>query len=166
MDPKDTLCSWQSGTLSVAEIPGGSYLWTPGNYTTSAITIDTAVAGGIGTTRFRVIVTNSEGCSGTDSLDVTFKECTGIDDPANRFTYSVSPNPSNGEFDLRIHAPTRELVTWRIRSSGGQINLEEKDVIVFGSYIRHLDIRHLASGVYLLEIERETGIVSKKIIKL
>ncbi len=166
MDPKDTLCSWQSGTLSVEEIPGVTYLWTPGNYTTTSIIVDTAVAGGIGTTRFRVIATNSDGCSDTDSLDITFKDCTAIDDPTIHFSHSVSPNPSNGEFDIRIHTPGRELLTWRIRSSGGQIMMEEKDITINGSWVRHQDLRHLSSGIYFLEIERKHGKVTEKFIIL
>jgi len=164
VDPKDTLCSWQSGTLSVEEIPNISYLWTPGGYTTPSILIDTAVAGGIGTTRFKVIASNSDGCSTTDSVNVTFKDCTVIEDLLNHFSYSASPNPSNGEFDIRIHVPDREIISWNIRSSGNQVLLEEKDIAIQGSYIRHLDIRHLASGIYFLEIEREAGKVTEKII--
>ena len=174
-DPKDTLCSWQSGTLSTEQIPGASYLWTPGDFTTPSITIDTAVAGGIGTTRFRVIVTNSDGCSNTDSVDITFKDCTAINDLSSRFHFSVSPNPNRGEFNLQIYTPVREILSWRIRSSGGQILLEEKDVIVNGTFIRHLDIRNQApssrdlhfvstSGIYFLEIEREPETVTEKII--
>lgn len=164
VDPKDTLCSWQSGTLSVNEIPGGSYLWTPGGHTTPSITIDTAVAGGIGTTRFRVVVTNSAGCPASDSIDITFNDCAAIDQPEERFSFTVSPNPSRGEFNFTIHTPGREMLSWRIRSSESQIFIEEKDVIVNGTYIRHLDIRHLASGIYFLEIERESGSVTEKII--
>lgn len=163
VDPKDTLCSWQSGTLAVEPIPGASYLWTPGDLTTPSVLVDTTVTGGIGTTRFRVAVTIS-GCSGLDSTDITFRDCTAIDDPSSRFTYSVSPNPSDGEFDLRIHSPGSEILTWRIRSSGGQIFLEEKDIAVNGAYFRHLDVLHLASGIYFLEIQRESGKLTEKII--
>jgi len=164
VDPKDTLCSWQSGTLSVEAIPGGSYLWIPGNFTTPSITIDTTVAGGLGTTRFRVTVTNADGCSASDSVDITFNDCAAIDQPEAPFSFSVSPNPTNGEFDLRIHATGAELLSWRILSPGGQILLEEKNFLVQGSYIRNLDIRNLATGIYFLEIERESGTVTEKII--
>lgn len=166
VDPKDTLCSWQSGILAVEETPGATYLWTPGNFTSPTIAIDTSVAGGIGTTRFRVTVSNSNGCTASDSVDITFRDCTGVEDLINRFTCSVTPNPSGGEFDIRIHTPGREVLSWRIRSSGGQIMVEEKDITVHGLYLRHLDIRHLASGIYFLEIERGTGTHTEKIIVL
>jgi hypothetical protein len=164
VDPKDTLCSWQSGILSVEETPGATYLWTPGNFISPTIAIDTSVAGGIGTTRFRVTVSYSDGCTASDSVDITFRDCTAVEDLMNRFTYSVTPNPSGGEFDIRLHTPGREVLSWRIRSSGGQIMMEEKDITVHELYLRHLDIRHLASGIYFLEIERESGKVTEKII--
>ncbi|MFC2102157.1 T9SS type A sorting domain-containing protein [Bacteroidota bacterium] len=164
VDPKDTLCSWQSGTLSAESLPGLSYLWTPGGYTTPSIVIDSAVAGGIGTTWFNVTATNSDGCSAKDSVAITFKDCNAIDDPLNQFSYSVSPNPSKGEFDIRIHTTEREIISWRITSSAGLIIHEQQDLPVNGTFIRDLDIRHLASGIYFLEIEREGKKVVEKII--
>ncbi|MBE0648463.1 MAG: T9SS type A sorting domain-containing protein [Bacteroidales bacterium] len=164
VDPKDTLCSWQSGTLSTQLLPGLAYIWSPGGNTAPSIAIDTSVAGGIGTTWFKVTATNSEGCSTSDSVEITFKDCTAIDELADRFSYSVSPNPTSGEFDLRIHSPEREVLSFRILSSGSQVILEEKEVVVSGNVIRHLDIRHLASGIYFLEIDRRSGKTTEKII--
>lgn len=164
IDPKDTLCSWQSGILSTEYITGASYLWIPGGFTTSSIEIDLSVAGGLGTTTFKVIVTGSTGCTSTDSVNITFKDCTAIDDPMSRFGFTLSPNPSRGEVDFRIHSPDPEILSWRIRSSAGQILLEERDISVNGTYIRHLDIRHLASGIYFLEIVMEKETVTEKII--
>ncbi|TSA24697.1 MAG: hypothetical protein D4R67_11335 [Bacteroidetes bacterium] len=165
-DPKDTLCSWQTGTLSTEQISGASYRWTPGGFTTSSISIDTAVAGGLGTTRFTVTVTSEEGCSAGDSVDITFKDCTAIDDPANRFRVSVSPNPNRGEFDLQIYAPTLETLSWRILTSSGKIILEEADIPISGTCTRHVDIRDPASGIWFLEIERESGTLTEKIVIL
>jgi len=164
IDPKDTLCSWQSGILSTEFATGATYLWTPGGFTTPSIEIDTAVAGGLGTTTFNVVVTGSNGCTGIDSVDITFKDCTAIDDPSARFSYTISPNPSNGVFDLRIHIRERETITLRLRSTNNQILLEEKDIRVNETYIWHLDIRHLASGIYFLEIERKSETITEKII--
>ncbi len=164
IDPKDTLCSWQSGILSIEFTSGATYLWTPGEFTTPSIEIDTAVAGGLGTTTFNVVVTGSNGCTSADSVNITFKDCTAIDDMQRRFHITVSPNPSDGLFDLRIHAPKPEKITFRIRSASNIILAEERELPVNGTFIRHLDLRHLASGIYFLEIERESETITEKII--
>ena len=164
VDPKDTLCSWQSGILSTESFPGATYLWSPGGSTTSSIEVDTAVSGGLGTTTFNVIVTGSSGCTSTDSIPVTFRDCTAIDDPSNRFHISASPNPSNGKFNLRIYAPHREIISWRLTSSSGLTLLEEQHISLHGTYLHHVNIRHLASGIYFLEVKRDTETITEKII--
>ncbi|MFH1159510.1 MAG: hypothetical protein V1733_00995 [bacterium] len=175
VDPKDTLCSWQSGVLSTEPVLGASYLWSPGGFTTPSIGIDTAVAGGTGTTQFTVTVTGAEGCSNADTVYITFKDCTAMEDLQNRFRLTVAPNPSSGSFELRIHTPMPETVSLRIRTSMNVLLYEETGIYVNTDLIRHLDLRsrvpgisaslrHLASGIYFLEIEREGGIVTEKVV--
>ena len=64
------ICGGNSKTLNVGLGAGYSYLWS-NNSTTQIISID-SIGYGLGTHLFWVIVTNSNGCSTTDSIDVTF----------------------------------------------------------------------------------------------
>lgn len=163
-EPKDTLCSWQSGTLSTPDVAGGSWLWMPGNLNSREIIIDTAIAGGLGTTPFSVVVTGSNGCTSSDTLDITFNDCIALDELANPFWIRISPNPSNGDFSLRIHTSVPEIISWRLSSGNNQILLEEKDITISGDYTRQLDLKHLPRGLYLMEVERTEGVITEKVI--
>jgi gliding motility-associated-like protein len=61
--PDTTICFGDSATLSASG--GVSYVWTPGNDTTSTIIVYTPA-----TTWYYVTVTNFAGCSSTDSMQV------------------------------------------------------------------------------------------------
>jgi len=164
-DPKDTLCSWQTAELSTTPTAGASYLWTPGNFTTPAIAIDTAVTGGIGTTRFRLTVTGQEGCQALDSIDITFRDCTAINDFQNSFRFSISPNPTKGLTELLVSVPGTETLSWKLYNENNQLVMQEQQIRISGSITRMLDLRHLPSGIYVLEIQRGEEISTVKIIR-
>jgi hypothetical protein len=171
IEPKDTLCAGQTAILSTDSIEGAAYLWTPGGFTTPVIGVDTSITGGTGTTMFNVVVTSGPGCSNTDSAYITFKDCTGIDERANRFQVSVTPNPSNGIFTVRIHAPVPENVTLRLRNSTNSILFEETGIRIYSDYARPFNPdeltpgdNHIPAGIYFIEIIRANETITRKLI--
>jgi hypothetical protein len=164
IDPKDTLCAWQTATLGVDTVESGSYLWTPGGFTTPTITVDTAVAGGMGTTLFTVDVTNRYGCSARDSAYVTFRDCTAIDEVADLFRIDITPNPSDGRVTLKMHAPVPETVDLCVYSNNRVKVWSMEDVRISSDLSLALPLGDLPSGMYLLEIERSSGKMTEKLV--
>jgi hypothetical protein len=163
-DPKDTLCQGQSTILKIDTLESGNYLWSPGGFTTPEITVDTSVTGGLGTTWFKVIAANKFGCANTDSIAITFKDCTAIDELGNNFRFSATPNPSNGFFLLRIHTPARETLKFRLYSENRTLLWSEEGVTVGSDLTRPMDFTNLAAGLYIFEVERPSGVITEKII--
>ncbi|MBK7572911.1 MAG: hypothetical protein IPI10_15335 [Bacteroidetes bacterium] len=66
----------------------------------SSISVDSAGVG-IGTTSLAMLVTDANGCVNSDSLNVTFDLCAGIDFVADNFNdVSVYPNPFEQSFNF------------------------------------------------------------------
>ncbi len=65
----DTICSGQGTNLCANT--GVSYLWMPGNLTTSCINASPSA-----TTTYTVIITDANGCSGMDTFRLNVKTCT------------------------------------------------------------------------------------------
>jgi hypothetical protein len=164
IDPKDTLCAWQSATLTVDTVESGAYVWMPGGFTTPSIGVDTSVTGGTGTTLFTVDVTNKYGCTTKDSAAVTFKDCTAIEEAGNVFRVEVTPNPSGGRFMLRIHSPVPETLKLRMYSNNRTLIWSKDDIAVSSDLAMPMEFTELPSGLYILEIERPSGTLTEKIV--
>jgi hypothetical protein len=154
--PNDTVCGGQVIHLQTDIIPGGHYLWTPGGYTTPGITVDTSLTGGFGSKWFRLQITNSATCTSSDSVKVTFKDCTGIQE-TEAVTYEVFPNPNNGTFAVKIrnHSPGR--LTIRLQNALGLTVFEDKDVEISRDFIKTYKTNMLPSGIYVLTLEDNVG---------
>ena len=161
--PKDTLCTTQTFSLSVEPLPGARYLWTPGGFTTPQISVDTAIAGGIGSHMFRISVTSPFHCSVQDSVKVTYHDCTGIEETLQPFSFSVFPNPSAGDFTLTVNSPTPETVNIRLVNTLNVAVYEEDNVAFSGDFRKNYHLHDLPSGFYSLVIERKGGTLSRRI---
>jgi hypothetical protein len=164
VDPKDTVCAGQTITLTTDTINGGTYLWTPGNFTEPEIVVDSATTGGIGTTLFRVTVTNPYGCSASDSVFITFQACAGIPGTEELFSVRVIPNPNPGIFTIVLTHTSREKISLGIYDLLDNRVYEEKNLEIGGKFSRTLDLTGLSKGIYILVIDREGSRISRKII--
>ena len=162
--PKDSVCAWQTITVSADTTGVNSYLWTPGNLSTQTALIDTAIAGGIGTRLFRLRTMNKAGCSKTDSVYLTFKNCLGISEEEAGFRLNIYPNPSQGIFTLELISDQRETVALMLEDLSQKIIFEEKNVMVIGRTIKSLNFASLPSGMYMLKIIRKDAVLSRKLI--
>ena len=79
-------------------------------------------------------------------VNETFAELEGI---------SVSPNPSNGLFTLKIETPATEKFNMSVRDAQGRIVYTE-NLNVNGTYRDNLDFTSFAKGVYYMQIQTET----------
>ncbi|MBK8584435.1 MAG: SBBP repeat-containing protein [Bacteroidia bacterium] len=95
----DTVICADNSIVLYAGAGFATYQWSNGSVG-SSISVDSAGVG-IGTTTLAVLVTDANGCVNSDSLNVTFDLCAGIDFVADNFNdVSVYPNPFEQSFNF------------------------------------------------------------------
>ncbi len=129
--------------------PGYTYLWMPGGDTTDIITV---TASGI----YTVTVTDAIGCTWTGSIYIgPF----GLDVLTNNnAAILIYPNPAKDI--LFVESKGKNIQRIRLINTIGQIMIDE---IPNNTETIQIKTSGLPSGIYLLHIEVQEGIISKKI---
>lgn len=145
-------------TYSVPQDPDVTYDWT---------VLNGSIESGQGTNEIEVIWNGNGvvevnltdgGCEGADGMPVT-AIATGIDEVAG-INASIYPNPNNGLFNVQLG--NSETVTARLVDVTGKIISSQQ---LSGSTVYTLDMQTAPSGIYILELESETGRTYKRLIK-
>jgi PKD repeat protein len=152
-----SICAWNTIVLD-AGIPGAVYLWSTGDTTQTIVADSTGV--GYGSQNYWVSVTNDAGCSGNDSINVTFDDCTGLARLQNHSSVSVLPNPAGNHFVLDIRG--FEGGSWQLLSITGTI--VERSGISQAYYKATVDVHAKPRGIYILKVQKDDAILVKKII--
>ncbi len=157
-----TVCGYSSITLNATIANPGSYSWTPGGATTPTITIDTT---GVGyhTRMYKVLVTDANGCKVTDSINVTFKNCAGIEELKD-VTLRIFPNPSNGAFMVEIRSAKKEELSIRILNTAGEEQYKLTGIEVNGMVTKKIDLNQVSQGTYFFELTNGKETTVKKMI--
>ena len=137
----DTLVCGQATVVLNAGSGFTTVQWSTGS-TASSISVDSSGVG-FGTKTITVSVTNSAGCLGRDTLQITFDNCSGIEtshEPA--FGVYFYPNPFNGNF----HILCERTLDYNIYDISGRLIESRKDIQ--GNYETGDD---LAAGTYFIE---------------
>lgn len=150
------ICNNNSLTLNAGIQDGATYVWSPTGTTTPLITLDTATIG-TGTHSIYVTATNTAGCTVTDSIQVTFVECTAIPEYENNLDIKVYPNP----FEQTIHITLGKLsdneISVALFNATGAAVFPAKTYGLKGIKEIMMEIPELTKGIYFLRI---TGIDS------
>jgi len=158
-----SVCGDVTMTLN-AETPGGvSYLWTPGNYTTPSITVDT-VGVGLGVQEYSVLVINENSCAESDTIAILFLDCTGIHELTGLKQFSVFPNPNRGTFTLNIVSDQPVELTMKIFNTAGVMIYEKRQITVDGQYSGKISLDNAGAGVYYILLENKEGKIFRKIL--
>jgi len=124
--------------------PGGqysSYLWNDGTTTaTNSITIVQPI---IGTVAYSVEVTDTAGCSGSDTVLLSTLECNQL---------SVYPNPSLGRFIVKVNLATAQDMEFLLVNNLGQIIRVDNISLAAGENEFPLDITDEGPGAYSLRL--------------
>ncbi|PLW97979.1 MAG: hypothetical protein C0593_07020 [Marinilabiliales bacterium] len=139
-----------------------AYLWSTGE-TTQTIVVDSTGVGFQGSKEISVEVTSADGCKADDTVLVSIKDCTGIDE-AGDMECSVYPNPGNGLFKLEVNTGASETITLRLMDAVGKMILEERNIAVDGTFSRTFDLQQLNAGIYYLSVEGDNGRLVKKVM--
>jgi hypothetical protein len=119
-----------------------SYLWSNGA-SVSSIMIDSSGVG-IGTTTVSVTVTDANGCSNSDTMDITFDLCAGIAIASDNFnSLSVYPNPFSQNFKFE----SGKIISYFVYDGIGQL-IEYND-----SFSGQITLgENYIPGVYYVEV--------------
>jgi len=149
--PLTTLCINSTAAMLTASPAGGT--WSgPG---VSGNQFDPSAAGaGIHSVIYSV--TDSLGCSGTDTLLMTVNLCTGIDEIDINPSILVYPNPATDQISLTVSGWNSSNAKILIYNVYGQ-NVSElfSGKITEQNWNRSFDISSLTKGVYFIEVSGE-----------
>lgn len=161
--PNDTVCSSQSITLTADTTGNTHYLWIPGSMTKSTVSIDTS-GHGIGTFKMKLTVKNSALCANSDSVYLTFRDCTGMEDNPQQFHWQAYPNPSTGLISLSVWSPLPEHITLTITDASGNIVYPAQELMVNKFLTHSVDLRDKPSGIYLVWIQKKNQTLFRKLL--
>jgi PKD repeat protein len=89
---------------------------------------------------------------------------TGIEKKQASLNFSVSPNPSNGNFDLNIGSFRDDVVNVRILNMLGSTIFEEKDIQLNEKISRQVDLSNQPQGIYFLTVKGKESTMTQKVV--
>ena len=161
--PNDTVCAGQSIVLSSDTTGVTSRQWTPGDYSTWEVIYDTLNAAGSGTHLIRLAVANQFLCQNHDSVYLTFKNCTGIEENLTG-SVNIYPNPGSGTFLIEIETQKPEPIRITVINATNVLVYKEEDPSVRTKRSRIVNLTSLPDGIYLLSITTTGGTSVHKLI--
>ncbi len=162
LGPDTVICANLHYTLDATAAGAVSYQWLPGGQTTAVITVDSTGVG-LGMHSYIALVTGQNGCVGTDTINITYKDCTGIPEMSD-VEFNIYPNPSNGIFTLVVSTKSKQVLDIRILSQTGQPVQTLNKIEVSGKETRKIDLGQLSSGTYLMQVSNGSGYLVKKLV--
>ncbi|MBZ0243375.1 MAG: T9SS type A sorting domain-containing protein, partial [Bacteroidales bacterium] len=119
-----------------------------------------------GTVELTLSVFAQDVCVGEDSdmLVLTVDNCTGIQEVDLQSAVTISPNPSDGHFNLEIENQGGEKLSWELHDSNGKMVMNSEPVSNQQRYIKNIDMSAFAKGTYLLQIRMGKEQLTEKII--
>ncbi|MFW5725930.1 MAG: T9SS type A sorting domain-containing protein, partial [Bacteroidota bacterium] len=162
LGPDSTICHNLSITLD-AGAGYDAYIWSTGE-TSQSITID-SLSTGLGTHMITVIITDSLGCTDTDTIMVTIEDCTGIHEFSSNVDVNIYPNPTDGIFTVEIKGLEDERMEMCLYNFSGQkILCEEIERNFRNGFVKQYDLSTQPQGVYLIKLTGKTMQRVKRII--
>ena len=139
-----------------------TYLWSTGA-STSTITVDSSGTG-IGVKTVWVQVLNAQGCSGSDTVLVTFIDDTGIEDLTESRGIIIRPNPNDGRFELILDGFTSGEYNIQIFGPEGSMVREMILQLDGHKQLLPINLSDLPGGLYMLKLIGSQGIVTRKFV--
>jgi hypothetical protein len=153
LGPDTTVCN----TFSIVLDAGAgytSYVWNTGANTQS---INTPI-GWNGSVGYNVTITNGNGCSFSDTINISFAVCTSIKENAEETNYSVYPNPAADGFEISgLEANRNNEVD--IVNALGQIIYSTKS----NTPSLKIETADYENGIYFLRVKTSSSVDTIKI---
>ncbi len=150
---RTSICAKEAITLTVSG--ASTYTWSNQQTNTSFTVAPNA------STVFVVNGTDLNGCKGSNTVNITVKPCTGIDEvAATQLGVEVYPNPSNGQFSLKSDVFGQDVVLTIFNTTG---QLVYRGTVEMSNH--QLDLQYLAKGLYYLKVTEGNRYQMVKIVK-
>lgn len=149
----DTLCISDPAYILTADPAGGvwSGIGVSGNNFIPAATA-------VGKYTLSYTYTNAGGCVTTATRVINVKDCPERYVLLRDSALYVYPNPSNGQFNIRINSVLYEKLQMRVYSGSGLLmKTQDLSNLRYGSVIP-IDIRGLAGGLYFVQFYYDNGV--------
>ncbi len=146
-----TICNDASIELNAGN-DGAAYAWST---TESAQTIVVSDSGS-----YSVVVTDANGCAGSDEIVISLDDCTGINELGTELSLMVYPNPSRGVFQIESNGFNLNESTITIIDLVGNL----VTTIRPQGAVRETITLNQSSGVYFLSIEVDGNVAQQRII--
>jgi len=147
------------GSINVS-ITGGTgtytFEWTFGSENAG----NTEDISGLSTGNYTLVVTDENGC--TKTVDVVVDHLTGVIDKELALSISIFPNPSSGKFLLEMNGLSGETQFEIFDITGRKIFELVKDVSETDKV--ELNLKSETAGVYLLKVNYDSRLATKKLI--
>ncbi|HYV90699.1 MAG TPA: MopE-related protein [Chitinophagales bacterium] len=148
------LCSTGSVTLTANSGAGYTYKWLRSNVLISGATDQTYVATQTGS--YKVVVTNSQGCSKTSAGVRVTNSCRNTSGNIASASLSMYPNPSDGIFVIDLSLDDETLnggADVRLFNMFGQMIYQSRETIANGILLTQVDLtKNLAAGNYFVRV--------------
>lgn len=155
---RDTiLCDNQQITLDAGN-PGCTWLWSNGA-TTQTIMVD-STGTGYGTAVYKVSVTSSNGCTASDSIQISFDNCSGMQQNEPDKIISIQPNPASDKVFIQFSGLSGGM--WKIISTGGQIL--QSGTIDSEIYNVTIGLSGIKPGLLFLVAEKDDLLLKRKVM--
>ncbi len=164
--PDDTVCAGETVLLD-ASVPGGvEYYWLPDGQSGPVIEVDSAGTG-FGSTTYTVYVTALDGCTGVDSVEVTFVDCVGIqEEQPDEIRVWFFPNPATERITIQF----QDGLLSSDYSPAGMYRLTITDITgraLLKSNLSTCEFNHSVSvgsfqpGIYIVVVRKDDRVLSR-----
>ncbi|HYV94461.1 MAG TPA: MopE-related protein, partial [Chitinophagales bacterium] len=161
------ICATGSVVLQANAGSGFTYQWLKGTTTIAGATNQNYTATVKAT--YKVIVTNSSGCSKTSAGAKVTKSCKedlaiDVNSPASFLLY---PNPSDGSFvaDLQLQNSFSGNATLSIMNTLGQIILQKEVAVSDGTVIQTIHLSNdVAAGMYIVNVVADDNVFTTQLM--
>jgi len=98
-----------------------------------------------------------------DNIHILFEAGIGLNDPNSGIQMSISPNPSQGIFNISYQGITEQEVSFILYNSSGQM-VDQRRIYFSQGKQHQMDISILPKGFYFLKLQSDSETFAQKII--
>ncbi|MFN8154885.1 MAG: kelch repeat-containing protein [Bacteroidia bacterium] len=99
------------------------------------------------------------------TIDTACLSTVGIDPIQGMIEWTVHPNPTTGEINIKVNGSNFNNVEINIYNINSELIFNEKEKVWDSGFIRTIDLSKFNDGVYSLIVTTEKGQLTKKIVK-
>jgi hypothetical protein len=157
----------QGIVYSVTNDPGSTYEWIilsgDAEITKKNGHIIELNVGDPGTVIVKVIQTTSDGCKNETQQEIVVKSITGVKEEMGK-SFSVFPNPNNGQEELIVELPSTSHDDVRIELID-LLGITRYEGMILSQSVRHvIQLSDMPQGMYTIRLIMRDGVLSEKVI--